>query len=53
MYVKIKCPFISPVEWHPFTISSSPESDWLTVHIRSDPGTNAASTAPGPRPQAL
>jgi NADPH oxidase len=34
MYVKIKCPFVSPLEWHPFTISSAPESPWLTVHIK-------------------
>ena len=34
MYVKINCPFIAPVEWHPFTISSAPEGPHLTVHIK-------------------
>jgi hypothetical protein len=28
MYLKISCPFLSPFEWHPFTISSAPEGPW-------------------------
>ena len=34
MYLKLSCPFISPFEWHPFTISSAPEGPWLTCHIK-------------------
>eukprot|EP01052_Picozoa_sp_SAG31_P010151 SAG31_NODE_547_length_14228_cov_3.787105_4_plen_113_part_00 len=33
-YVRINCPFIAPLEWHPFTISSGPESNTLTLHIK-------------------
>jgi NAD(P)H-flavin reductase len=33
-YVRINCPFIAPLEWHPFTISSAPESGTLTLHIK-------------------
>ena len=33
-YVRINCPFIAPLEWHPFTISSAPESGTLTCHIK-------------------
>jgi len=28
------CSYIADFEWHPFTISSSPEDDYLSVHIR-------------------
>ena len=34
MYLKLSCPFISPFELHPFTISSAPEGPWLTCHIK-------------------
>eukprot|EP01043_Picozoa_sp_COSAG02_P006397 COSAG02_NODE_181_length_30783_cov_53.060520_24_plen_1137_part_00 len=34
MYLKLSCPFVSPFEWHPFTISSAPEGPWLTCHIK-------------------
>ncbi|XP_042384535.1 putative respiratory burst oxidase homolog protein H [Zingiber officinale] len=35
MYLFIKCPDISPFEWHPFSITSAPGDDYLSVHIRS------------------
>jgi predicted ferric reductase len=31
----LRIPEIARHEWHPFTISSAPESDTLTVHVRS------------------
>lgn len=34
-YVFIKCPRVSKTEWHPFTISSAPQEDTVTLHIRS------------------
>ncbi|KAF6019113.1 NOX3 [Bugula neritina] len=33
-YIFIKCPSISRTEWHPFTLTSSPEEDYFSVHIR-------------------
>lgn len=34
-YVFINCPSISQLEWHPFTMTSAPEEDFFSVHIRS------------------
>ncbi|KAG7518401.1 NADPH oxidase 1 [Solea senegalensis] len=34
-YVFLNCPAISQLEWHPFTMTSAPEEDFLSVHIRS------------------
>ncbi|XP_029463249.1 NADPH oxidase 1 [Rhinatrema bivittatum] len=34
-YVFINCPSISRLEWHPFTLTSAPEEDFFSVHIRS------------------
>ena len=34
MYVRIQAPDLSIVEWHPFTISSAPDEEVLTVHIK-------------------
>jgi NADPH oxidase 5 len=34
-YVFLRIPKIAKREWHPFTISSSPEHDTLTFHVRS------------------
>ncbi|KAF9922652.1 hypothetical protein FBU30_007239 [Linnemannia zychae] len=33
-YVFLNCPDISAWEWHPFTITSAPEEDYVSVHIR-------------------
>eukprot|EP01125_Pyxidicula_operculata_P005860 TRINITY_DN204_c0_g1_i1.p1 TRINITY_DN204_c0_g1~~TRINITY_DN204_c0_g1_i1.p1 ORF type:complete len:529 (-),score=77.06 TRINITY_DN204_c0_g1_i1:121-1707(-) len=33
-YVFLCCPYIADFEWHPFTISSSPDEDFMSVHIR-------------------
>ncbi|KAK9055408.1 hypothetical protein SSX86_026491 [Deinandra increscens subsp. villosa] len=35
MYLFVKCPNISGFEWHPFSITSAPEDDYLSVHIRT------------------
>ncbi|CAJ1798564.1 unnamed protein product [Sphenostylis stenocarpa] len=35
MYVFIKCPDISSFEWHPFSITSAPGDDYLSVHVRT------------------
>ncbi|HKO90634.1 MAG TPA: ferric reductase-like transmembrane domain-containing protein [Polyangiaceae bacterium] len=34
-YLFLKVPAIAPHEWHPFTISSAPERQHLTLHVRS------------------
>ncbi|XP_054807539.1 respiratory burst oxidase homolog protein E isoform X2 [Prosopis cineraria] len=34
-YLFLKCPKISPFEWHPFSITSAPGEDYLSVHIRT------------------
>lgn len=34
-YVFLRLPWIARREWHPFTISSAPESANLTLHVRS------------------
>ncbi|XP_071820031.1 NADPH oxidase 2-like isoform X2 [Apostichopus japonicus] len=33
-YIFLKCPSISHVQWHPFTLTSAPEQDHFSVHIR-------------------
>ncbi|KAK2985568.1 hypothetical protein RJ640_025001 [Escallonia rubra] len=35
MYLFVKCPDISNFEWHPFSITSAPGDDYLSVHIRT------------------
>ncbi|CAG8568609.1 3572_t:CDS:2 [Dentiscutata heterogama] len=33
-YIFLCCPEVSPWEWHPFTLTSAPEEDYISVHIR-------------------
>jgi predicted ferric reductase len=33
-YLFLNCPYIASQEWHPFTITSAPEEDFVSVHIR-------------------
>ncbi|KAJ7143696.1 NADPH oxidase [Mycena epipterygia] len=33
-FVYINCPEISFFQWHPFTLTSAPEEDYISVHIR-------------------
>ncbi|XP_009611455.1 putative respiratory burst oxidase homolog protein H isoform X2 [Nicotiana tomentosiformis] len=35
MYLFVKCPDISTFEWHPFSITSAPDDNYLSVHIRT------------------
>lgn len=35
MYLFLQCPEISPFEWHPFSITSAPGDDCVSVHIRT------------------
>ncbi|KAI3830607.1 hypothetical protein MKX03_016439 [Papaver bracteatum] len=34
-YIFLQCPKISSFEWHPFSITSAPGDDYLSVHIRT------------------
>ncbi|XP_068104134.1 NADPH oxidase 1 isoform X2 [Hyperolius riggenbachi] len=34
-YIFINCPLLSMLEWHPFTLTSAPEEDFFSVHVRS------------------
>ncbi|XP_062091208.1 respiratory burst oxidase homolog protein E isoform X2 [Humulus lupulus] len=34
-YIFLQCPTISQFEWHPFSITSAPGDDYLSVHIRT------------------
>jgi NADPH oxidase len=33
-YVFLNCPRVAFFEWHPFTLTSAPEEDYFSVHIR-------------------
>nr|AWK57838.1 NADPH oxidase [Aquilaria sinensis] len=34
-YIFVNCAAVSPFEWHPFSITSAPGDDYLSVHIRT------------------
>ncbi|GFQ01942.1 respiratory burst oxidase homolog protein c [Phtheirospermum japonicum] len=34
-YIFVKCAAVSPFEWHPFSITSAPRDDYVSVHIRT------------------
>ncbi|KAF4352075.1 respiratory burst oxidase homolog protein B [Cannabis sativa] len=34
-YIYLNCSAISPFQWHPFSITSAPGDDYLSVHIRT------------------
>ncbi|KAL5724531.1 NAD(P)H oxidase (H2O2-forming) [Ranunculus cassubicifolius] len=34
-YMFVNCAAVSPFEWHPFSITSAPKDDYLSVHIRT------------------
>ncbi|KAM7273818.1 hypothetical protein ACFE04_028482 [Oxalis oulophora] len=34
-YMFVNCAAVSPFEWHPFSITSAPGEDYLSVHIRT------------------
>uniref|UniRef100_A0A8C3J6B4 NADPH oxidase 1 n=1 Tax=Calidris pygmaea TaxID=425635 RepID=A0A8C3J6B4_9CHAR len=34
-YIFVNCPAISRLEWHPFTLTSAPEEDFFSIHIRA------------------
>jgi predicted ferric reductase len=33
-YIFICCPEVSYFQWHPFTLTSAPEEDYISIHIR-------------------
>ncbi|KAK9094855.1 hypothetical protein Scep_026324 [Stephania cephalantha] len=33
-YMFVQCPVVSPLEWHPFSITSAPGDQYLSIHIR-------------------
>ncbi|PKU77282.1 respiratory burst oxidase homolog protein C [Dendrobium catenatum] len=34
-YIFVNCAAVSPFEWHPFSITSAPQDDYVSVHIRT------------------
>ncbi|KAI3455192.1 hypothetical protein Pfo_011855 [Paulownia fortunei] len=34
-YIFVNCAAVSPFEWHPFSITSAPRDDYVSVHIRT------------------
>jgi predicted ferric reductase/Ca2+-binding EF-hand superfamily protein len=49
-YLFLRVPAIARHEWHPFTITSAPEGDALTVHVRSLGNWSSAARQLGSRP---
>ena len=37
-YLRLLCPELGAKEWHPFTITSAPEQNIFSVHIRARRG---------------
>uniref|UniRef100_K3ZL81 Uncharacterized protein n=1 Tax=Setaria italica TaxID=4555 RepID=K3ZL81_SETIT len=35
-YIFLNCAAVSPFEWHPFSITSAPQDDYVSVHIRDE-----------------
>ncbi|KAL6600373.1 hypothetical protein ACP70R_045173 [Stipagrostis hirtigluma subsp. patula] len=33
-YMFVQCPAVSPFEWHPFSITSAPGDDYLSIHVQ-------------------
>ena len=33
-YISLQCPTLSKLEWHPFTLTSAPDDEDISVHIR-------------------
>ncbi|KAL6638778.1 hypothetical protein ACP70R_023414 [Stipagrostis hirtigluma subsp. patula] len=33
-YMFVRCPAVSPFEWHPFSITSAPGDDYLSIHVQ-------------------
>ncbi|PKA46682.1 Respiratory burst oxidase like protein C [Apostasia shenzhenica] len=33
-YILLNCAAVSPLEWHPFSITSAPQDDHVSVHVR-------------------
>jgi predicted ferric reductase len=33
-YIFINCPDVSYFQWHPFTLTSAPEEDYISIHMR-------------------
>nr|GMD48119.1 respiratory burst oxidase homolog protein B [Ipomoea batatas] len=34
-YINVNCSAVSPFQWHPFSITSAPGDDYLSIHIRT------------------
>ncbi|XLR43916.1 hypothetical protein S83_028576, partial [Arachis hypogaea] len=34
-YIYVNCSDVSPFQWHPFSITSAPGDDYLSIHIRT------------------
>ncbi|KAJ1727262.1 hypothetical protein LPJ61_004668, partial [Coemansia biformis] len=49
-YAFLNCPTVSTEQWHPFTLTSAPEEDYVSMHIRvTGDWTRAFSNALGAR----